>query len=330
MPIQQSNAEMGSLFKPEFFPNAFEGLHEPIGDIGVWNGQFETGPDDRPEGWELPLTGGTYVCQRTTGGLAGNYCMMGGNTGAGMGTEIISLRYIPVDETRPYFLSAAFKSSAVTGTVSFGVYCYTAAKVLLSAVLPVLAVAPGVAWVRYEKKAGGGMGVWAFPAGTRYVRVCALLQTTAALPGVYCYVDDIQFQQMKSATSSTILLNSNYATRVAVVTNATGAPVSYVSLNLVTTEPGYIWYAAQIACSNNTVRTLSHVVFVQVGGVTQAVAREGTAVANTESMTTLVGRSYAFLAPGTWLVDLLWYDYVVADVCTARQAYLYAFWHRSW
>lgn len=327
MPVQMANAEAGELWKPEFFGNAFENLHEPLGDFGVWNGQFEIGPDSYPEGWELQATG-TQVLTRTTGGLAGNYCMMGGDTGAGVGPILLSLRYIPVDETRAYYVGGAFRASAVTGTVNFGVYCYSAAKAYLGTAWPLTAVAPGVAWVRYERRVGAGTFA-AFPAGTRYVRVMVQLQTTAVLPGVYSYCDDIQFQQLKATHSPLITLDSAYVTNTVSATNNTGVGVIHAQLNLTVTERGYIWYMGQMWTSNNTIRTLATCIQIYVGGVAQAVGAEGCAVVGTIATTTLAGRIYNTVLPGVTQVDMRWWNINPADTSTAYRTYLYAFWVRA-
>ena len=135
--IQEHNAERDALQIPD--RQAYEHYHEPLGDFGVYNGQFEQGLAGRyvndltqgVEGWELdPDTGGTV--DRVNGGLAGNWRIRGGRAGTGSGGDLYSWKYFPVDEDRDYYISAAFITNNALATVSLGVACYTAAKVFIA------------------------------------------------------------------------------------------------------------------------------------------------------------------------------------------------------
>ncbi len=101
--IQIHNAERDALQIPD--RQAYEHYHEPLGDFGVYNGQFEQGLAGRyandlaqgVEGWQLfPDVGGTV--DRVNGGLAGNWRLRGGNVGMGQGGSAEGWKYIPVDE----------------------------------------------------------------------------------------------------------------------------------------------------------------------------------------------------------------------------------------
>ena len=189
--IQIHNAERDALQIPD--RQAYEHYPEPLGDFGVYNGQFEQGPDGRypgAEGWNLlPDPGGTV--DRVASGLAGNYRIRGGRAGMGTGGDIENWKYLAVDQTKDYMLSASFIGT-VNARVRMGLHCYSAAKALLGSIFPLANTIPGVAWVRYERVVGPG-GT-AFINLTRYVRIVIELQNDAALTAEYAYVDDVHFR----------------------------------------------------------------------------------------------------------------------------------------
>lgn len=191
MPIQKRNDEHSYLHAPDLLPNDYADWHEPIGGFGAWNGQFECGPDDAPEGWELtPYAGGTIA--RTTSGRAGTYRLYAGQAGAGAGGYVISNRYYMVDEHAIYFLSGWFKGSNANAQISLGMLCYDANKAALATIYVANAVLPGVNWQTYPGSIGLG-GVVAWPAGTRYARIYAVLQGDATQANCWAYVDNLCF-----------------------------------------------------------------------------------------------------------------------------------------
>ena len=273
--IQKHNAERDALQIPD--RQAYEHFHEPLGDFGVFNGQFEQGLAGRyandltqgVEGWELgPAAGGTV--DRVTGGLAGNWRLRGGQAGTGGGGSAIGWKYIPVDEDRDYYISAAFIASHVAATVFLQLRCYTAAKAFIADANVVNNVAPGTSWVRYQRNVGPNGDV-AFPANTRYVRVRVFLQFNAALTNQWAYVDDVQFGQLKKTYSPLIRLTHDIAAdttlRDFTLQASTLYPGSAITLTL--EEPGYIWIAYNILYTYNitAARTASHSVNVFIDGV---------------------------------------------------------------
>ena len=189
--IQIHNAERDALQIPD--RQAYEHYHEPLGDFGVYNGQFEQGPDGRypgAEGWNLlPDPSGTV--DRVASGLAGNYRIRGGRAGLGTGGDIESWKYLPVDEDYDYSLSASFIGT-VNARVRMGLHCYDATKALVGTIFPLGNTVPGVVWVRYEFNVGPG-GT-AFVANTRYIRIVIELQNDGAQTGEFAYVDDVHFK----------------------------------------------------------------------------------------------------------------------------------------
>jgi len=222
---------------------------EALGDLGVYNGQFELGdpydadnPDPYfPDGWEsIVYSGGSLT--RVTGGLAGNYCMKGGQAGTGRGGYLITQRYFPVDADRDYYISAAFKGASANSRVYLGAVCYDANKVQLGSVYAVSAATPGISWVRYQRRIGPNGDV-AWLANTRYARVRVILQHDVTLTNDWAYVDDVQLQQVKPATSSTLHLIDDY---VKDVTNRNFTAQAYTQhagsvLSVTLEEESYLW-----------------------------------------------------------------------------------------
>jgi len=266
MPQQLHNDQRATLLIPDVTMNGAQYLHEPIGDFGVWNGQFETpegsgSPAGWPEGWEITLYDPDSTVTRVTGGVAGKWCMKGGHPGPGAqrGGYIHTNRYFMVDENRDYYISAAFKGSSVNSQVYLGARCYDANKVLLADTYPVSGLRPGVNWVRYQRRIGPN-GDSAWPAGTRYARPIAILQYDNTLINDYAYVDDIQFQQQKMTYSPLIHL-VNYRTYVGSTQNFTLQAFTLYNgsaITLTLEEPGYIWFWYTFYTLNQTAaRTVS-------------------------------------------------------------------------
>ncbi len=240
--IQRRNAQRRDVATPDLLPNDYAYWHEPFGDFGIWNGQFECGGDPYPEGWYWELSTGTSYVQRVTGGLAGNWCIQGGNTGTDSGGLLYSLRMFPVDENRNYYASAAFKGSNATVVVHLAVLCYDANKNFLGWSYLAFNAVPGVTWTRYQRRIGPAGDV-AFQANTRYVRVAIGLQRNDAEVNQSCYVDDIQFQQLKASYSSGITFLHD---RVQDTTYRTFDKQAYVlypgsTLNITLEEESHFW-----------------------------------------------------------------------------------------
>jgi hypothetical protein len=329
MPYQIRNDEHVGLQLPDMAGNEYRFWHEPFGDIGVWNGQFEQGSDAIPEGWEVYTYAGGSVT-RVSGGLAGNYCFRGGQAGAGAGGYIISLRYIPVDMTQNYYLSAAFTGASANSRVSLGVECYTAAKVYISRALVVTNATPGGGWVRYQRRVGPAGDV-VFPALTRYVRIVADLQNNAALNNDWAYVDDIQFQQEKAAQSSTLSLTT--ATRLDTVGQAFNLQAwtqwGTSVMTLTTTEQGYIWAWFNMTMIATVARTFVAQIKMYVNAAaTIHLIYMGEYVANGLVPVTLGGRTQS-VAAGVNTVSIYVYVQNVGDVVTGGLLTGSCFWHRA-
>lgn len=191
--VQQRNLEHSMLHTADVMANSYARMHEPVGGLGVWNGQFEQ-PGFRyetdAEAWEYhPDASG--VIERVSGGLAGYWRVRGGQAGLGTGGELVQLRYMPVDESRRYNIYCASIANDAAATLTFGCWCYDANKAFIAEANIVAAFAPGLAWNRISGSIGPGGGV-AWAANTRYARVHAHLSDTARNNN-WVYIDDITF-----------------------------------------------------------------------------------------------------------------------------------------
>ncbi len=311
MAIQEHNAERDALQIPD--RQAYEHYHEPLGDFGVYNGQFEQGLAGRyandltqgVEGWTLdPAAGGTV--DRVTGGLAGNWRIRGGRVGMGRGGPLVSWKYFPVDEERDYYISAAFIATDVAATVFLQMDCFTAAKALIGTVSAVNNAAPGTSWIRYQRNIGPNGDV-AWLANTRYARVRIFLQFNAALTNVFAYVDDVQFGQLKKTYSPLIRLVQDVASDASedfdkqVFTLWTNSAIT-----LTLEEPGYIWWAYQFLTRNLTNPQLdSCEMQVFIDGVGQGLFLiQGHDPGNMRETTALVGRSDAIETAAAHTIDV--------------------------
>ena len=240
-----------------------EEIVPPIDTFGICNGQFEL--DDPnilehpqlefPDGWvtyQHPSGDENSYARRVTGGMAGNYAFRGGNTGTAAGVYLLSLKYIPVDEDRDYYISWVHRGSVAAATLFVGVACYDAAKNYIGVAWGFGGNA-GVAWIRKQKRIGPN-GNNPFTANTRYVKIFVYLQHNAALADAWVEIDDIQFQQMKAAYSSGITLIDDY---VQDPVNRGFDKQAYTAhagsvMNLTLEEESYIWYFYQMAAINAT------------------------------------------------------------------------------
>ncbi len=338
--IQIHNAERDALQIPD--RQAYEHYHEPLGDFGVYNGQFERGLAGRyandlaqgVEGWKLTGEGGGSV-DRVTGGLAGNWRLRGGQVGTGRGGSAIGWKYIPVDEDRDYYISAAFMATDVAATVFLQANCYTAAKVLITQAIPVNGATPGASWRRFQRNIGPNGDV-AWPANTRYCRVRVFLQNNAALTNVFAYVDDVQFGQLKKTYSPLIRLVQDIAAdttqRDFTAQAWTLYPGSAITLTL--EEPGYIWIAYNIHYTYNitAARTQSHFVSVFIDGVQIPAPFLGghieSSQINARTMFAVTGVSVAQTG-GAHTVDLRLFVVNAGDTVRCRHLTGYAFYTRQ-
>lgn len=320
-------------------------LAESLGDFGVYNGQFELGdpydadnPDPYyPDGWEGRHEHANSTLVRDTGGLAGSYCMKGGNPGAQNGATLWTHRYFPVDEDRDYYVSAAFKAATANNRVSLRLACYNANKTYLGTVSPI-SVRPGVAWVRYQRRVGpnGDVGWWG-AGGTRYARVVIYLNDDATYAG-NCWVDDVQFQQMKAAHDATLSLmpqivgdNTNWAHPGPAATWVAD-PNSPVALTL--SEPGYI----HVQTDNYLTLTAAAQRSPMIQGRVFVNAVATTAIGGTMSSSIAWARYdhmnfsgiHGPVAAGNYTVQNYWYLYNAADAMNVYRRHMSAFWTRQY
>ncbi len=334
--VQIHNAERDALQIPD--RQAYEHYHEPLGDFGVYNGQFEQGLAGRyandltqgVEGWSLTLfTGGTI--DRVAGGLAGNWRLRGGQAGTGRGGGATSWKYIPVDEDRDYYASAAFIANDAAATVFLQAFCYTAAKVFIAAANIVNNATPGTSWVRYQRNIGPNGDV-AFPANTRYVRIGVALQYNVGLTGAFAYADDVQFQQLKKTYSPLIRLVQDVASDASHSFNTQVFAVwTNSSITLTLEEPGYIWWAYQFLTRNTIaarVNSAQMQAFLDAGGQGLLLAQGHDPINHLET-TTLVGRSDAIEAVGAHTVDVRILVTNAGDVVAGSNITGYAFYTRA-
>lgn len=335
--IQIHNAERDALQIPD--RQAYEHYHEPLGDFGVYNGQFEQGLAGRyvndlsqgVEGWELRPEGGGTV-DRVNGGLAGNWRLRGGQAGTGRGGAATAWKYIPVDEDRDYYISAAFMATDVAATVFLQLNCYTAARAFIARAQVVNSVTPGTSWVRYQRNVGpNGDAPW--PANTRYCRVRVFLQNNAALANAWAYVDDVQFGQLKKTYSPLIRLVQDVASDAGQDFDKQAFTVwGNSDITLTLEEPGYIWWGYQFKSRNRTqLRSYSFdaQVFIDAGAEKLTLGQGHPVGIDFEQTTTLVGRSDGIEGVGAHTIDVRINVVNAGDTVRGNNLTGYAFYTRA-
>ena len=116
-------AEIGN--KPEWQP-------EPLGGMGVYNGQFDWWKDGVPVGWELYYADANATITQQTDAAAGYYCIRAANSAANArGGYILQRAYMAVNEDRTYSLWGSFRGSLAGCTFILGCYCYDDDKAYL-------------------------------------------------------------------------------------------------------------------------------------------------------------------------------------------------------
>jgi len=331
--IQHRNNNMPDILMPDVIRNGYRYMHEPIGDFGIWNGQFQLGGDPFPEGWELWPTG-TIV--RDTGGWAGNYCLKGGNAGTGIGGYVNTLRYFPVNDTdRDYYISCVARGSTANTPYNMGAYCYDANKNLLGVVWTLAApeTTPGVAWVRRQRKIGPN-GDIAWPANTRYCRPCWGLQTNQGLTGEYIWIDDCQFHQLEMTYSPQIRLTHGQSYDYQQdFTKQAWTLWAGSQINLTLEEPGYIHYCYTMWGRNRThgARTDSWSGNVFIGGVQQTQVQTVCSPGVDHNMpATLCGISDNIIPIGAVTVDLRIWVHNAGDNIRMRECNGWAWYTRAY
>jgi len=177
---------------------------EPLGDFGIFNGQFQLGSDPYPaEGWQTYSSVGTAYWTRESNGIAGLYCARGGAVAMAIGPTICTLRYMPVDEDEDYDIECVAQGKTANSRYSMGALCYSGAKAYLGTVWALANDTPGVAWVR-ESKTIGPTGDVAWIANTKYARPCWALQDDATLTNEWIEIDDCQFHHSIGGGVATI------------------------------------------------------------------------------------------------------------------------------
>ena len=193
MPIYQArNGDLDDLRQPD--QHSYERiLTEPLGGFGVWNGQFEQGPDGQypgMENWVAEVNAGCTIARSTAAPFTGAHCVRA-TSGAGNAPGLLyTNRLYPVHDTAlRYYANCAARGSIAAATVRFQIWCYTAAKAYI-ALATMYAAAPGVNWVSIPGTIGAG-GAVAFAANTRWVRVGFRFDDTNA--GRWIEVDNVWF-----------------------------------------------------------------------------------------------------------------------------------------
>ena len=265
---------MADILQGNLHGGTYKHYNEPVGDFGVWNGQFETGPGTSAEGWEFyPEAGATVQRQRTVGGCAGGWCAEGGQAGVGRGGTLLGLRYFCVDEYKDYYLAASFLADNAAATIYLGMRCYNSNKVLLGDVWGLSAIAPGTqAFVTRRLNIGpNGDETWWGAGGTRYARVLIRLQWNAALGNAHAYVDDVQFGQLKKTYSPLMRLVHEIASDAVERDFTAQAWILYPNSTMTITleEPGFLWIFYRLLGHRNitAVRLYSHEFAVFIDGV---------------------------------------------------------------
>ncbi len=284
-----------------------------LGDIGLCNGQFECGPTTGypiAECWTHTITAGAN-CTREAGGVAGNWCLHLSDT-TGVGCLVSHCRMFPVYENRTYYEACHVKGDPAGTVFQMGMAAYNAAGAALGTVWAYNA-APGAAWVAVQRRVGPGGDV-AWPAGTRYAQVVLYIKGA----GIAAYVDDVQFQQTKSAYSPGIHLVSDYVADATDRTNNTVAYVQHVGspMTLTFEEPGYLWYGYSWTWFTSVARGIAAYSHVFIDGAMLVPFQILGAAANEYHSNSIFMRSPAILARGAHTVDFRWRAAVAGDVVT--------------
>jgi len=304
--VQRRNDQSTDIQGADVISNGYQFMHEPIGDYGIWNGQFQLSGDPFPEGWEL-LTTGTVA--RDTGGWAGNYCLKGGNAGMGTGGYAHTLRYFPVNDTeRDYYISCVAKGSTANTLYNMGAICYDAAKAVTAIIWTLAApeTAPGVAWVRRQRKIGPNGDV-AWPANTRYCRPIWGLQTDQALTGEYIWIDDCQFHQLEMTYSPQIRLMDGIVSETGSTTYKDAAYTLYpaTAITLTLEEPGYLWFSYMLSTYCDAAAAYASSIRAYIDGAQQLQqVRVCSPAASYWIPVAITGRSTAAYAIGNHTIDL--------------------------
>jgi len=347
MPSIRNNRLVQSL-PTDYAPNRYSAWHEPFGDFGLWNGQFEqyapigdpipvsalalAGPYQGPEGWEIYTYANGIVERTSVQALAGAYSLRGGQAGAGAGGYAVSKKFFPVDEDRDYMLTASFYGTNVACTKLLAIACYDSAMAALAPVVVVnwAATNPAATWTRNFKKVGPN-GDAAWPAGTAYARPIVGVQNNAALTGHYTYVDDVQFQQLKFADSTGIRLLADSATD-AVLRTYTGAGVTVATnsaMALTLPEPGIIHIRYEIGAIRaiTASRTSSYSWQAYIGGAGVGIRYLYGAIQN--YYRPLLLSTSSGQAAGTYAIDLRINVVNAGDQVEATGLIGYAYWTRQ-
>lgn len=338
MPIQRYNGERDALQTPE--RTIYQVITEPLGGFGLWNGQFEQGPDGQfpgIEGWEVTLDDGNSVVERyNTQQRAGLYCVCGYNTAANATAgAITSVRYLPVNMQDHYLLSVSMLGSSATAQFDVSVECYTTAKVYISTVDALTAYAPGTSWVD-RKVRFGPSGDAAFAANTVYVRVKISLQVNGAtLANTASYVDNVWFQPVSPATSASLSLTQaqSYDSGSKSFTLQVFTQHPNTVLTLVAEEPSYIYYAYYWSGRNSAIRQQAIYVEVFVDGVVDSGnldARIAQSIANYYIPVVLVGRTSQIYGRGSHTIDARIWVVTAGDTYNAYYTHATAYLVRAY
>ena len=195
--VQIRNDQATDIQGADVIRNAYQFFHEPIGDFGIWNGQFQLGSDPYPaEGWQTYSSVGTAYWNRQANGVAGLYCARGGAVAMAVGPTICTLRYMPVETTQNYDITCTARGNTVNSRYSMGALCYDTAKAYLGTTWALANSIPGLAYVRQNRVIGPGGDVnWI--ANTAYARPCWALQNDATLTNEWIEIDDCHFSFRK-------------------------------------------------------------------------------------------------------------------------------------
>jgi len=309
----------------------------PLEGFGLCNGQFECGPTTAfplCQDWTAENTNVT----RVAGGIAGNWCIRGGQAGLGDGGYILSNEYQPVYENLDYQVDATFWGSDAKSEVALGAYCYDQDKTYIGTVWSITGWLPGITPVPRMTRIGPNGDV-AWIQGTRYARIVVDLQTDASLTGNYAYVDDVQFGQMKTTYSPQIRLMEGLAgdttTRDFTLQAYTLYPNSAITLAL--EEPGRIWlqYTIIYLMNINNAQSQSHRVAIYLdGAIMQTLARLDlrycSPAANYRQPVVICGVSNAVQAAGNHTVDLRVYVENAGDTIRGTHLRGYAYYTRAY
>jgi len=336
MTVQERNPEHDALHQTDEMLNHYRAFHEPIGDIGIWNGQFETDDDGvapEPEGWQWEAATSDAFTHETTGGAAGGkWVKFVRPAGGWWWGGLLNLRYFPFDIYRDYYVSLAVKSSNTTSSIDVNYEFYDENWTALGNLFGPT-IQPTTDWTRRQIRVGpNGDTPWPVPPPPKYAYVRMSFSLKPDAQNEWVGIDDVQFQQMKATYSPLIRLMdgrvddaTDWTFTKQVYTVHAGSPIT-----IYFEEPGYLWYSYVWTWKNSATRTNALGGWPHIDGVGQTTFVNVGLTADYYDTRTITMRSDGILARGNHTVDMRFHVFNAGDVCTVYQLNGVAYYTRAY